>query len=546
MKNTCFFILFVFANCVTKAQCNAAFTYTVNSDTIQLMDASIHSGTVNYNWTFHWNHCATTVWYSNAPLPFTVNFAGDYEACLTISDTNSSCNSTICHTITVNNAPHPACDASFVYWKDTSSLSTVYLGAGNGNTVCYGKKWLWDFGDGNYDTTFNSTTSHQYAAQATYTVCLKEVTMAGDTCSFCDSVNSTPCSVLLNASFTKTLNNNTATFVGNCSGATNPSYILDFGDGNSTNNPNTSHTYQYNGTYTVCLTYTGDHTCTKTFCDTIKITNALSYPYSCNALFSYSGDSIYGNAIDFFDLSTTNIASRNWTFPGGNPATSTATNVRVTYPVGTYTAYLTVTDQAGITCSYSNTVSMGTNCTGLRANFGLYPDVTPHVWDIYDMSTGAQPLSYSWNWGDGSPSSIGTAPSHTYTQAGWYNVCLTVTDSNGCTSSYCAFDTLYRMNSGSSMISVNVISSVNNIQHNSALINEIYIYPNPATTEFTIKTKRTDKQQIELYDLGGRLVSNGFFTGETKIEVADLSDGVYTLTVKNVNSITKKKIVVRH
>lgn len=42
--------------------------------------------------------------------------------------------------------------------------------------------------------------------------------------------------------------------------------------------------------------------------------------------------------------------------------------------------------------------------------------------------------TFSWDWGDGSPATIGTTASHTYAVSGNYNVTLTVTDPLGCVS----------------------------------------------------------------------------------------------------------------
>lgn len=50
-----------------------------------------------------------------------------------------------------------------------------------------------------------------------------------------------------------------------------------------------------------------------------------------------------GDSIDFTDLSTANPTSWNWTFPGGEPASSTEQNPTVSYPIaGTYEVILTV------------------------------------------------------------------------------------------------------------------------------------------------------------------------------------------------------------
>lgn len=52
-----------------------------------------------------------------------------------------------------------------------------------------------------------------------------------------------------------------------------------------------------------------------------------------------------GGSVTFSDLSTGNVTSRTWSFPGGTPSTSTATNPTVTYSnAGTYSVTLTVSD----------------------------------------------------------------------------------------------------------------------------------------------------------------------------------------------------------
>ncbi|MFX0099478.1 MAG: PKD domain-containing protein [Candidatus Hodarchaeota archaeon] len=54
----------------------------------------------------------------------------------------------------------------------------------------------------------------------------------------------------------------------------------------------------------------------------------------------------------------------------------------------------------------------------------------------YTGTNGSPPLSYEWNFGDGSPNSTIANPQHQYTSAGDYNVTLTVTDVDGDESEY--------------------------------------------------------------------------------------------------------------
>jgi PKD repeat protein len=68
------------------------------------------------------------------------------------------------------------------------------------------------------------------------------------------------------------------------------------------------------------------------------------------------------------------------------------------------------------------TASFTTSCTGLTCTFT----------DASTDSDGSI-AGRSWTFGDGSPESTATNPSHTYTATGTYNVALTVTDNDGAT-----------------------------------------------------------------------------------------------------------------
>jgi PKD repeat protein len=52
-------------------------------------------------------------------------------------------------------------------------------------------------------------------------------------------------------------------------------YSWDFGDGNSSSQNNPTHVYQFNGTYTVCLTSTSAAGCSDMICHTVNINTAV-------------------------------------------------------------------------------------------------------------------------------------------------------------------------------------------------------------------------------------------------------------------------------
>jgi hypothetical protein len=61
----------------------------------------------------------------------------------------------------------------------------------------------------------------------------------------------------------------------------------------------------------------------------------------------------------------------------------------------------------------------------------------------------SDPLDYDWDWGDGNASaSAGGTPTHSYSDAGIYDVCLTVDDGNGATDDACTFAVVYDPDGG--------------------------------------------------------------------------------------------------
>ena len=75
---------------------------------------------------------------------------------------------------------------------------------------------------------------------------------------------------------------------------------------------------------------------------------------------------------------------------------------------------------------------VGAAATAPTANFtSAVLNAGTHTMQFLDSSTGTAPLTYSWDFGDGSPLSSTQNPSHSYAAAGNYTVKLTVTNSAG-------------------------------------------------------------------------------------------------------------------
>ena len=173
------------------------------------------------------------------------------------------------------------------------------------------------------------------------------------------------------------------------------------------------------------------------------------------------------------------------------------------------------------------------NCS---AKFTLTPDTTTlHHYYIINNASGIAPLTYYWSWGDGTHDTI-AYPSHLYNSAGFYNICLTITDSTGCTSTYC--DTSYLQKTTNSIISVQVIPGASGINENE-LSNQIKFYPNPVTDYFQIQTSLPIKN-IEIIDITGRTI---YTTTNKTINCSSFAKGVYFVKVQTEKGMSISKFI---
>lgn len=128
--------------------------------------------------------------------------------------------------------------------------------------------------------------------------------------------------------------------------------------------------------------------------------------------------------VAFTDTSTGGVTGWLWDFGDGSP-TSTEQNPTHNYAtVGSYLVTLTVTNASG-SDSDSQTV---TPPAGLEADFSMSASAgeTPLEVVFTDLST-EDALSWSWDFGDGSPVSTDQNPTHEYDTPGLFTVTLTVT-----------------------------------------------------------------------------------------------------------------------
>ena len=207
------------------------------------------------------------------------------------------------------------------------------------------------------------------------------------------------------------------------------SWLWDFGDGNTSTQQNPVHTFSSAGNYTVLLVVTNSKGCTKSFTrsnyilinDGVQAVFTNSAPVGCSApqTINFQNQSVgLGNL------------SYQWAF--GDGGTSNLANPQHTYTAaGNYTVQLIVTNSTGCTntVTHSNSIVIGS----VSADFSYPANICLGNSFVFSNISSPTPLSVSWNFGDGTTSTVLNPVKH-YTAAGTYTVTLS-SNFGGCQAS---------------------------------------------------------------------------------------------------------------
>ncbi|TNE53373.1 MAG: PKD domain-containing protein [Bacteroidetes bacterium] len=141
-----------------------------------------------------------------------------------------------------------------------------------------------------------------------------------------------------------------------------------------------------------------------------------------------------GQSVNFTNISTGNPTGYNWSFSGGTPSSSTATNPSVTYnTAGVYPVSLTATNAFGsdteTKTSYITVTAIDPPVAAFSADkVSICPFASIN---FTDESTGDN-LTYSWSFPGGTPNTSSSPnPTVSYPFAGTYTVTLVVSNGGG-------------------------------------------------------------------------------------------------------------------
>jgi len=269
---------------------------------------------------------------------------------------------------------------------------------------------------------------------------------------------------------------------------------------------------------------TGDNTCT-------DLDYCLDTPTEYGTQSTIGG----GCIIDQCNTSCPGIMYMNFMSYSDDTTMANFTPDQVARMQACVTMYLSsVAGNSSTACSAPNPCS---------AHFTIYPDTaTLHHYFAVNLASGVAPMHYLWSWGDGTNDTI-AFPSHTYATAGYYNICLTITDSVGCTSNYC--DSSYIQKSGNTVINVDVISQSGVGIHENYQNNVIQIRPNPALDNITIETASVHRGDIiSIYNIQGQIMlQQPLKQFQTKLNISGFPRGSYILKVESYNGVDIKRFI---
>ena len=296
--------------------------------------------------------------------------------------------------------------------------------------------YTWNFGDGS-GSIEGENVAHTFIDNGNYTVTLtvSDDDGAATTSTLDVTVNNVAPTILEIIGDTEVKEGESTNYSATASDSGNDTltYSWDFGDGSEIQQgADVTHIFTNNGIITVTLTVTDDDGATATSTLEVVVNNVAP------VITEIIGDTEIseGEEINYLAIAGdagNDTLTYSWDFgDGSDPIIGESVN-HIFADNGDYTITLTVSDDDGATASSTidvvvENVSPTINEIIGDSNVNEGEEVT---YSATATDPGDDTLTYTWNFGDGSDPIIGDSITHVFTDDGVYAVALTVTDSDG-------------------------------------------------------------------------------------------------------------------
>ncbi len=370
--------------------------------------------------TYYWNFGDGST--SNLASPtHTYTVGGVFDVTLIITST-AGCSDTITYpgfitgsqpVAEFNSPTLAACAPTLINFQDLSTSDVT--------------TWLWDFGDGTNSNNQNPAHIYNVAGYYTITLIISNNLGCVDTLTKVDYIAIPgPISSFVAAPL---IGCGSVTTMFTDSSYNAQLWSWNFGDGNSSTQQNPSHTYTNVGSYTPALITQDSLGCVSYY--------NFPQPVVVNPVPTASGthDGTAGcnpYAVNFSDNASV-ADSLMWVFDDGN--FTVGGNVSHTYSIpGTYNPYVVAFNSFGCTDTLLLPLVV-VNATPIPS-FTTGQDVgcPPFNAFIANTSTYLVSPSYLWNFSNGN-TSTNANPNILFVDPGYYDITLTITNSNGCSAS---------------------------------------------------------------------------------------------------------------
>jgi PKD repeat protein len=347
---------------------------------------------------------------------------------------------------------------------------------------------------------------------------------------------------------------NTITF--SVPGANYPS-TWNFGDGTVTNGFEVSHTFPGPGNYLVCMNITGGGFVCDNCVDVTVIGDSIINPIGCSADFFASTSALVGY---FIPTGYNNNDTYSWTFGDGSSSTEM-------YPFHTYNAAgvydicLTVTNENCFENFCQQVIIPETNVIPGDSSCNAYYVVSqenPFEVSVVNLTSGND-LTFNWTISSGllTISATGAYPEMNIESTGNFVLCLTVSNANGCSSTYC--DSLVVGENGliggklsAAGFVINVVSPQEITGYEAVGINEninatFNTYPNPFSDVLIISAEGTAIRNFEIFSIEGKKVIQGAINGNVEVvNTSNLNNGIYLLNLVDENGVRSVQKVIKN
>ncbi len=400
-------------------------------DSVLISDtSSIAVGTIT-SWRYDFGDATTLTRTTNTPFYHRYTLPGTYNVSLVTTSGNGCISDTSRKTISIYIKPY----SDFSITANNCLRDTVFFNHINPPGTFNITGYLWSFDDATTQTTIDA--KKKFATAGVQNIRYRIFTAEGCTGDTTKQITIAPDPIskpgILAAGCTNAPMQITDTSV--VSSGSIVSWQYDFGDLTSliraTNTPFT-HTYTSAGTYTLTLITTSALGCKS---DTAK--KIITISDKPLAPFSFTGTPCAGNTITFTSGYTNNVGT-SWYWDFGDAQILNTT-------LGNTATHIYTTAQTNITVKHVVSI-VGSVCAA-DTTFNIIPiihQIPVAAFSIKkDTACESIPLAFTsaaagvsvWNWNFGNGTGTTVPPfNRAYSNAGTYNISLTVTDVNNCTS----------------------------------------------------------------------------------------------------------------